>query len=606
MVSRFADLFTIDLRALSLFRIGFGVFLLAHLFFFILPVFDEFYTNGPTSLFTQEMSKSERPFLANVSLLYLSNDPVVLKAFLIVYFFSLLAFILGYKTHVVKFIVFILYYSFYYRANIINTGAESLARLLLAWSLLVPLNRYWSIDSALCRADRNEPVNAILTAPLKLQVVFVYLFAGIYKAISEPWWNGMQIISVLNDRVHGSPLGKIVSEAIPQFLIWSNYGIIIFQLVFIFLVFSPFFVNITRAIAIAGGFLSHLSFIFLMRVSFFPYICILHLVFLVPSHWWNAIFAKRWARLEKIEIYYEPGCAFCEKTGLILREFLLSPYSRVLPADTDPVIFKTLKENKSWVVVDHLTGKTYLKWEAVAFVMRRAPLTWIFGVLTDAGFVKAMMAHFYDFIGRQRSWLGKITRVLFPFQKDHGKPLPGVKILCLCLIGLMIIYNTIGVIRYPALHIMSMPWRSFYGVTQITQQWSLFVPQSVNYIYDYRLMGWTKSGKVVDLTDFFSPDIKMDQQRFISFTPPSWQKYFFRIFADIKGDYQKRLAYVICNNYYPRKFGTQDPLSGLEISYYRQEYQLYDPNKDVPLFNRAEYPCKSTYTVTKKDPSYLE
>ena len=70
------------------------------------------------------------------------------------------------------------------------------------------------------------------------------------------------------------------------------------------LVYSPVFNPLTRAAAIAGAAIMHLSFILFMRVGLFPYICLIYLVLLVPDEWWLPLADKRrmlvgqsWSRL---------------------------------------------------------------------------------------------------------------------------------------------------------------------------------------------------------------------------------------------------------------------------------------------------------------------
>ena len=73
------------------------------------------------------------------------------------------------------------------RNPIVLNGGDAILRLLLFWSMLLPLGARWSLDAA--RAGRRPPdvVTGGAAAALLLQVVFIYVFTGLKK--SGATWN---------------------------------------------------------------------------------------------------------------------------------------------------------------------------------------------------------------------------------------------------------------------------------------------------------------------------------------------------------------------------------------------------------------------------------
>jgi hypothetical protein len=71
-----------------------------------------------------------------------------------------------------------------HRNPLILTGADQVLRLLLFWSLFVPLDARWAVRP---RALAGPRVGSPATAALLLQVALVYLFSVWFKLGGEPW-----------------------------------------------------------------------------------------------------------------------------------------------------------------------------------------------------------------------------------------------------------------------------------------------------------------------------------------------------------------------------------------------------------------------------------
>lgn len=135
----------------------------------------------------------------------------------------------------------------------------------------------------------------------------------------------------------------------------------------------------------------------------------------VPS--WPSFLQNRRARLDKIQIYYDPDCGFCKATAHIFREFCIGPHGSVEPSDSNKKAHDLLVKHDSWVLFAD-DGQTYLEWQAVAYMMRQSPAFWVFGVLTDLKPVRALMKTFYHLIGDNRRTLSRVLRPVLTAKPD--------------------------------------------------------------------------------------------------------------------------------------------------------------------------------------------
>jgi hypothetical protein len=97
------------------------------------------------------------------------------------------AMLIGYRTRLMVVIVWILVMSIQWRNYLVGYSADELLRLLLFWSMFLPLGACWSVDRL--RGAVPEPpstrVLSVATAGLFLQIAFVYWFTALLKTGAE-------------------------------------------------------------------------------------------------------------------------------------------------------------------------------------------------------------------------------------------------------------------------------------------------------------------------------------------------------------------------------------------------------------------------------------
>lgn len=519
-------------RALSLFRIVFSVYLLTE-FASLGAQFSDFFGESsvlPVSALAAAKSDAGTAIRQLMALLDRPPLPTLLR---ILYPLAILCFGLGYRTRYANAAVLLLNSYFYWRNPYVVYGADILARLMLLWCLFLPMSRYWSFDAALDTAPRTQNYPALPFLAIRAQVCSVYGFAALAKLSGGPWREGYALIWALSDNMFGgTPAGLYLVAHFSPALIVANYLIIVFQLAFTLLIFCPWRNHAMRGIAIFSAALMHISFIFCLNIGSFPYLSLAILLPLVPDAWLERLSGPRWARLKDVRLYYEPGCRFCEKTSLLLREFLLAPVVAVLPASADARAFQLFDQNRSWVVRGH-DGVPYLKWHGVAYVLQQRTLLAPLGMLMELPALARPLERFYDLIGRNRRLLGSVTEVLLPFRAE--RPV-GKFVLTICgFLALLGLASNIHSIARISENKEASAGPSFADLLletatalQVAQRWYLFAPVPTHYQRSYELIAFAADGVGSNLVELLAAPVFRARANGggIAFASHRWMKYF--------------------------------------------------------------------------------
>lgn len=204
---RLARPFLLDLRSLAAFRIGLGLILLYDLLARARDLGAHYSDAGVLPRALVPETPLGQPALS----LHLLSGSATWQGFLFLLAGLLgLALLLGYRTRLATCGSWFLLGSLHLRNPLVCYAGDELLKLLLFWSLFLPLGARWSLDGR--RADEaTEPRDAsVLSAgsvALVLQVCFVYLFATLFKS-GPTWWDGTAVYYALNIDLHTSPLGR--------------------------------------------------------------------------------------------------------------------------------------------------------------------------------------------------------------------------------------------------------------------------------------------------------------------------------------------------------------------------------------------------------------
>jgi Vitamin K-dependent gamma-carboxylase len=549
MQARDRSIFSLDFQSLSLFRIAFAGFLLGHFYLVDRIDFAVFY--GETGLLP--FATLEQHNFDGYSLLTpvlrafeASGLPGLLPMLLPV---ALIAFLLGYLTRWANAAAYLLESYLYWRNPYVKSGAEDLAHLLLLWCLFLPLDRYWSVDAALDQRPRNRTFPRVPIVALRLQIASLYVFPALFKVASTAWVEGTAVIWSLADNVFGGrPVGLFLIAHMAPLLVATNYATIALQLGFPFLIYWPWRNDLTRGFALVAAAMMHVSFIFCLTIGPFPYISLVALLPLVPDTWITHCLEQRRARLGAVVIFFEPGCDFCEKVSLLLREFLLSPTSLVLPADADYEALRLLRTHQTWVIRD-AEGRLRLKSAAMAYLLQQNPLLKLFGWLLAWWPADGL----YDAVGARRKTLGRLTEVAFPFR--NARPI-GSAATALCgALALLALAMNVTDVRPPAFlsrgttplrFTERMPiWMVVLAVdAQVWQRWPLFAPPP-HWQRVYRITRIAADGSQSDfISQLPTPWFRNMPDGRVVFSDARWLKYFTQLDVLNNGDWQAFGAYL--------------------------------------------------------------
>ena len=141
--TRFGEVVGLDLRSMALFRILLGLLIIADLAGRV-PNFRAHYTDEgvlPRDLLISSMSEWRWS-------LFLINGSVQFQvALFVITWVAAVMIIVGYRTRLMLFIAWVLIMSLQVRNPMVLSGADTLLRLTMFWSMLLPLGAIWSIDS---------------------------------------------------------------------------------------------------------------------------------------------------------------------------------------------------------------------------------------------------------------------------------------------------------------------------------------------------------------------------------------------------------------------------------------------------------------------------
>lgn len=576
-----------DFQSLALFRILFAFFLIVDFFVNVAPYYSIFFTDHgilPRSLLMHDGWATP----ANFSLLVLNDYPAFHVAFCAVHIAALFAFLTGYRTRVANLVLLVTYASLYFRNPLLLSNCELLSKLFLLWTVFAPMNRYWSVDSALDPLPRDRSYPKIPVMGIKLQIVTIYLFAALFKIGGASWiLDGSALTKALSDNWYGgTEYGLYIAAHISPIMgYFACYLATIFQLFFSALVYSPIYNDSTRALAIAGAFLMHTSFLILLNIGIFPIICWVYLVLLVPDTWWNAILRSRRERLSKIRMFYDPDCGFCQKVALILREFCLPVTVPVMPASADTEALRLLRQHNSWVVYDE-NGIVRLHWDAVAYVLKKSPCLFWLGWATDVCFLRPLMRKLYDKIGSNRPALGAFAQQYLPFKEQ---PAPGTLVCGFCAFLMTLSFlNSVYTIPRPAfdnkamqkifdiLHVDTPKWLYRMALFfQVEQEWGLFAPDPSQLQRYVKITGIYSNGDTVNLWNLWPlhPMTIAANGYGARFVSHRWLKYFSRLgFQD--GERRRALAHYLCKTINADTNSVAEQIRFVKVSNYWIHYTL--------------------------------
>ena len=285
---RFERLFSIDLRSLAVFRMALGVLLLADLYVRVQDLSAHYTDWGalPRDVLVEHFASP-----LHLSL-HLATGSTLGQAiiFLLAGIFAL-GLLVGFRTPVVTCLSWLLLLSVQARNPRVLHGSDTLLRMLLFWSMFVPLGARYSLDSLFRRSDTDRlPVptsmSSVGTAALLLQICLMYWCAAASKSWEVWWYEASAVYYALSMDQFVTPVGRWLL-GFPELMVPLSRATIGLEAVGPCLVFVPLFLPWLR-LCLVGAFMSfHLGLALCLNIGAFPYVSMAAWLVFVPGLVWE-------------------------------------------------------------------------------------------------------------------------------------------------------------------------------------------------------------------------------------------------------------------------------------------------------------------------------
>jgi hypothetical protein len=220
--------------------------------------------------------------------LHLANGTVGFIATLfVVQAAAAVALLVGYRTRLAQGIAWFLLVSLHHRNPMVLQGGDIVLRLLLFWSLVLPLGACWSCDSR--RGGQHGRVFNVGVLALLAQVTAIYWYGLVLKA-GSPWRDGTAVHFALHIDQFATPFGIWIRQysKLTQVL---TYTTLILEFLGPALLVGSFFLpsrsKLLRGLAVLLMVPLHIGFGLGLELGLFPVISILCWVVWLPTEVWD-------------------------------------------------------------------------------------------------------------------------------------------------------------------------------------------------------------------------------------------------------------------------------------------------------------------------------
>jgi predicted DCC family thiol-disulfide oxidoreductase YuxK len=348
------------------------------------------------------------------SIFFYFSDPWQWVVFHVLFLLSCLAFALGWRTSVVKWVVLIGQISYAQRNPILVYGVDKILVSLLFILCLAPIGRALSLDrlravrAAKCADLRAMPPPfrsrwaGACTRMMQIQMAVLFFYSGLEKIRGDDWWNGNAVWFVFTaEDLYNDFLLRLFASHY-----WlvnaATYGTILIELSYPFLIWQ----RRTRPYLLAAAIFLHLQFGTWMGMPYFSLVMIMgHMSFVRPE--WLARIGLAWKQaMGDMEMIYDGKCGFCVRSMAWFLSFdgLRQIRTRNFRTDPSPLVSDAEMEKALYLVLPN--GRTLPGFEAYRYVVLRVPGLWWQVPLFYLPVLSRLIGHpIYNWIAANRSRL---------------------------------------------------------------------------------------------------------------------------------------------------------------------------------------------------------
>jgi hypothetical protein len=521
------EFFTLDVRALALWRVALGVLLFLD-WVDRWPDFRVLYSDA--GMFPRMSITGVQP----ISIFMLNGSPWFTAAlFVVAQIFSLLL-LVGWKTPFVTLVNFFFLVSIHARTPPVMTGGDHLLRAMTFWGIFLPLGACWSVDASRPGARPASPrVFSAASVAYLIQLCLVYYFAAAWKWLG-PWHEeGTAVYLALSIEHLPTRLG-IFLRGHPDICWWLTHATVLLETLGPVLLFLPFNVPLQRLIVIPAFILFHAGLSLALELGHFPFVCMIAWLPLVPGAFWDRLWAQlRVPEAARLTILYDPDRPRAARWLARLRTFLFLGEATLMPAREEGGSPSRV-EREGWLVIDG-DGREHTGGDALRLLFRLSPV-W-------SPLARLVGGRFGDWLA---GYISRGPRQAAPVRRREGpdwappKGLLANTIVIFCIVYIFTVngfalFSSILRDQYPAL---AKKWLPIFpdqvgqlgAALGIDQGWGLFAPEPGRRFGWYVLVGTRKDGVKFDLLtgNTVSDTEGWDRPKFLTITYDSsrWRKLF--------------------------------------------------------------------------------
>ena len=279
MKSKLNQVFDIDPRSLALFRVCVAALLLVDLAI-RLQDFSAMYTEeGILPLALAGQYHEEWRW----SLHFLSASSGFQGLLFVLAGLCAVALLAGWHARLAAILSWVLLVSLHARMPLVLNAGDSYLRLLLFWSMFLPLGKAWSLDTLRrpqppARTAEN-PALSVAGAAILLQVCIVYWYSGLAK-LNDVWLGGKAMDHLLRYSMLVKPPGEYLVD-FQSLLGGLTRGTVLLEIAGPFALLAPW--KAVRAAAIALFTAFHIGIELTLHVGLFAFVSLTGLILFLPA-----------------------------------------------------------------------------------------------------------------------------------------------------------------------------------------------------------------------------------------------------------------------------------------------------------------------------------
>ncbi len=286
------SLITLDYRSLGVFRIALGILLLADLLMRLVDLEAHYTDDGlmPRSVLIQQVWIE-----GDISLHTLFGTSFFIAVLMGIQILFSLLIIFGIQSRISITLSWILLISLHSRNPLILSGGDTLLRLMLFWSIFLPLHHRFSLflTSDLPKNESPHLGNyfSLGTMGFILQMICLYLCSGWLKN-GEDWKHGMAVYYVLNLDMHITSIGQLIHQfrEVEKIL---TYIVLNLERFGWLLLLIPWKLSFFRGVACILFMSMHLGFGLTLHLGLFPWLGLILWLPLIPGIFWTISIGKK-------------------------------------------------------------------------------------------------------------------------------------------------------------------------------------------------------------------------------------------------------------------------------------------------------------------------